>query len=191
VFTILLTKKKCFVLQGMFEKFSELLSSRFMGYKILRAEAEPGISWDDFRSDRRGLLVWLIKTSPHPLASLLTTSAMKQKDATGENDEDAKITVLADVVTKQMNSLKLQMIKMIEQKQAHFDEIWKIAGVTHQPSSQSLLEDMLAKSHLDPATVKSSPSRSRRKSQTDEWSVVDDDETSSSLSGFDDYYSSD
>lgn len=137
---------------------------------------EPGISWDDFRSDKRGLLVWLVKMRPEPFAQLSKLLDKTYTDeVTGKNTIN-KYELAIKVLSKQVASMRRQIKrfrKEMDQSEHQFDEVWKI--ISHAldiPPEPPLL------------------TRANASQEPPDWSVVEDetddhDLTSASLSGYD------
>jgi hypothetical protein len=164
------------VFKDLFDGFNDIIARDYPDYNILRAEVEPGISWEDFRCDQRGLMVWLVKTRPDPhqqFARLL--ERIEKESPTAGNRE-----LISGVLSKHVAAMRRQIRRLrreIDQSEQQFDEIWRIIS-----------------NSLDVASVFAIAGRSPRAQGKEpaDWSVVEDETddhelTSASLSGYDEY----
>lgn len=199
------------VFEGCFEHLTSVVQTQYPGFKILRAEAEPGISWADFREGRRGFCVWLvrIKARDDPLSAL--RDLLSSATTTGESSKtvQSREAILASLVGKQVGVLRRQMrqfYKEIEETEQQLTQIWSVVADL-STSATTAATAANAGNGYESSGIEASMSSSTKKSGTkkggaplteyhgggageggaSEWSVVDEDEDRdlTSLSGYD------
>lgn len=145
------------VFEGCFDALTTVIEHDYKGFKVLRAEAEPGISWAEFREGKRGFLVWLVRAKPRddPLAALkdlLTTRAnetdLEDSAALGPQVSDRE-AVLASIVGKQLGVVRRQMrqfYKEMEETERQMADIWQVVSHAGLRSAQSNFSPVVASS---------------------------------------------
>jgi hypothetical protein len=174
----------------LFDSLTEQIDVNYSGYKVLRAEVEPGISWDDFRADRRGLLLWLTRIHSNPVDHL--------RDLLQDQSEDdkAKFRLALGVIEKQIKLVRRQ-IQRIHQNVDHSEK--QLTYVFHAVSK--CIEDEYddsehpgpVSSDVNGSAIKFAMTPEYNPKESADWSVVEDEDdddkelTSASLSGYDEY----
>lgn len=197
------------VFSGMFSQLNSIINAEYPDYKILRPEIEPGISWEDFRTERRALLVWIARNKPaveNPIELLVNYC---QSSSSDQKAEWMKYGVFVGTMAKQIQLLKLQLQefrKQLDATETGLDNIWEVISASYPtvPAASDLLSSSTrgSGSKNPPPTATPSPAGPSTNdggpNDNGEWSVVedeDDDEreelTSASLSGYEDYEDSD
>lgn len=191
------------VFEGCFEHLTSVVQSSYPEFKILRAEAEPGISWADFREGRRGFWVWLVRSKARddPLSALrdlLSTSSATTEGKT----EKSREAILASLVGKQVGVLRRQMrqfYKEIEETEQQLTQIWSVVSESVRDLSTSTGGNGYESSGIDATSSTKKTGTKQGVPLTEyhggagdgggasEWSVVDEDEDRdlTSLSGYD------
>ena len=152
------------VFEGCFDALTSHISQNYPRYKVLRAEAEPDISWAEFREGRRGFLVWLVhtKSKDDPLAALRDLLRVNENVGTADSEaseqtEDLEASeapeatanvlpqqtserevLLARLVAKQVGVVRRQMrqfYKEIEETERQMSQIW---GIVSQSGLQEI-----------------------------------------------------
>ncbi|KAF5093753.1 hypothetical protein D0Z00_003888 [Geotrichum galactomycetum] len=183
------------VFEGNFQALTDHISTRYPEYKILRAEAEPGINWAEFREGRRGFLVWLvtnpIKQDPlTALQTLLNKSPAANGDAVNARDE-----ILAKLVGSHLSIFRRQLRsfhKAMDESEAEIAQIWDIVSSSGIVKKEDLYVNDLDKPAIRTAPLSAIPKTRRRTAagangeNVSEWSVVDEYEERelTSLSGY-------
>lgn len=196
------------VFSGLFTQLNSIIDAEYPDYKILKPEIEPGISWEDFRTERRALLVWIARRKPtveDPIELLVNYC---QSSFSDQKAEWMKYGVFVGTMAKQIQLLKLQLQdfrKQLDITESGLDNIWEVISASYPtvPAASDLSSSTTrgVSSKNPPSTVTPSPAETNNDTGPNdnaEWSVVedeDDDEreelTSASLSGYEDYEDSD
>jgi hypothetical protein len=184
------------VFESNFQALTNHISAHYPAYKILRAEAEPGINWAEFREGRRGFLVWLV-TNPikrDPLTALQTL-LNKSPAANGDAAVNARDEILAKLVGSHLSIFRRQLRsfhKAIDESEAEIAQIWDIVSSSGIVKKEDLYVNDLDKPAVPAAPLSAVPKTRRRTTagangeNVSEWSVVDEYEERelTSLSGY-------
>ncbi|KAF5092753.1 hypothetical protein D0Z03_002707 [Geotrichum reessii] len=188
------------VFEANFQVLTDYISTHYSDYKILRAEAEPGVDWADFREGRRGFLVWLVThpDNPDPIAALQTL-LRKSTSADDNANVNARDKILAKLVGSHLSIFRRQLQsfhKAMDESEAEIAQIWEIVS-----SSGIVKKEDLYVGDLDKPVIPEIPSVAPPKikrhvvgevaggpnaENVSEWSVVDEYEERelTSLSGY-------
>lgn len=184
------------VFEGNFQALTNHILTHYPEHKILRAEAEPGINWAEFREGRRGFLVWLV-TNPtkHDPLTALQTVLNKSPAADGDVAINAREDILAKVVGSHLSIFRRQLSsfrKAMNESEAEIAQIWDIVSSSGIVKKEDLYINDLNKPAIPVVPLTAVPKTRRRTpigangENASEWSVVDDYEERelTSLSGY-------
>lgn len=188
------------VFEANFQVLTDHMSTHYSDYKILRAEAEPGVDWADFREGRRGFLVWLV-TNPnnHDPIAALQTLLIKSAPADDNADVNARDKILAKLIGSHLSIFRRQLQsfhKAMDESEAEIAQIWEIVSSSGIVKKEDLYVGDLDKPVI-PAIASVAPPKIKRRvvgempggpntENVSEWSVVDEYEERelTSLSGY-------
>lgn len=193
------------VFEGAFTPLTAFITQYYAGYKILRAEAEPGVNWSEFREGGRGFLVWLVKNTikETPLLALQNILTKSADDTSHSDEANTQKLVLAKLIGAQYELMRAQTHQFKTAMKNYEQEmglIWKTVQES-DPTIVNLANLQLATADVPelprPSSSKALGSKSLAKSRSrgnqsggenaSEWSVVDEDEEGelTSISGYD------